>query len=79
MTDVVFTADPTRLIISAGVGIVLLLFLIIKFKLHPVISMMISAIVIGIGAGMPLNLIRSEKSRPSFRTYRTCNWYNCFL
>ena len=57
MTDVVFTADPTRLIISAGVGIVLLLFLIIKFKLHPVISMMISAIVIGIGAGMPLNLI----------------------
>ena len=57
MTDVVFTADPTRLIISASVGIVLLLFLIIKFKLHPVISMMISAIVIGIGAGMPLNLI----------------------
>lgn len=57
MTEVVFTADPTRLIISAGVGIVLLLFLIIKFKLHPVISMMISAIVIGIGAGMPLNLI----------------------
>ena len=95
---------------------------LLNLKLHPVISMMISAIVIGIGAGMPLNLIaetvqkgvgktlqgialliglgsmfggilevsggaqkmaqtliskiRSEKSRPSFRTYRTCNWYH---
>ena len=57
MTDVAFTADPTRLIVSAAVGILLLLFLIIKFKLHPVLSMMISAIVIGVGAGMPLQLI----------------------
>ena len=53
----VFQADPTRLMIASIVGIALLLFLIIKFKLHPVISMMISAIVIGIGAGMPLQLI----------------------
>ena len=57
MTDVAFIADPTRLIVSAAVGILLLLFLIIKFKLHPVLSMMISAIVIGVGAGMPLQLI----------------------
>lgn len=57
MTEAVFTADPLRLIVSAAAGILILLFLIIKFKLHPVISMMISAIIIGIGAGMPLNLI----------------------
>ena len=57
MTEPVFMADPTRLILAAAVGILLLLFLIIKFKLHPVISMMISAIVIGVGAGMPLSLI----------------------
>ena len=33
--------------------------LIIKFKLHPVISMMVSAIIIGVGAGMPLTMISS--------------------
>lgn len=31
--------------------------MIIKFKLHPVISMMIAAIIIGVGAGMPLTMI----------------------
>ena len=35
----------------------MLLVLIIRFKLHPVISMMIAAIVIGVGAGMPLTMI----------------------
>ena len=57
MTETVFSADPVRLMIAAAVGIILLLTLIIKFKLHPVISMMIAAIVIGAGAGMPLHLI----------------------
>lgn len=57
MTEPVFSADPLRLLIAAAVGIILLLVLIIKFKSHPVISMMIAAIVIGVGAGMPLNLI----------------------
>lgn len=52
-----FMADPTRLMIAAAVGIICLLLLIIKFKLHPVISMMISAIIIGVGAGMPLTMI----------------------
>ncbi len=46
-----------RLMIAAAVGIVILLVLIIKFKLHPVLSMMISAIIIGAGAGMPLTMI----------------------
>lgn len=33
---------------AAVVGIILLLVLIMKWKLHPVVAMMISAIVIGI-------------------------------
>lgn len=57
MSDPTFMADPTRLVIAAIVGIALLLALIIKFKLHPVLSMMVSALVIGIGAGMPLDMV----------------------
>ena len=57
MEQTVFVANPTRLLIAAAVGIIVLLLLIIKFKLHPVISMMIAAIIIGIGAGMPLTMI----------------------
>lgn len=38
MTEGVFAADPTRLLIAAVAGIVLLLLLIIKFKFHPVLS-----------------------------------------
>ena len=57
MEQTVFVANPTRLLIAAAVGIVVLLLLIIKFKLHPVISMMIAAIIIGVGVGMPLTMI----------------------
>lgn len=57
MVETTFTADPIRLMISASVGIACLLILIIRFKLHPVISMMLSAIIIGVGAGMPLSLV----------------------
>ena len=39
MSETVFAADPARL-------------LIIKFKIHPVLSLLISALVIGRGAGM---------------------------
>ena len=52
MTEAVFAADPARLLIAAATGIVLLLLLIIKFKIHPVLSLLISALVIGLGAGM---------------------------
>ena len=54
MTEPVFLADPTRLLIAAAAGIILLLLLIIKFKFHPVLSLLISALVIGLGAGMPV-------------------------
>lgn len=54
MTEAVFSADPIRLVVSAIVGIAILLLLIIKFKLHPVLSLLISALVIGVGSGMPV-------------------------
>ena len=39
MEETTFAADPMRLMIAAAVGIIVLLVLIIKFKLHPVLSM----------------------------------------
>lgn len=57
MKEMVFAADPVRLIAAAVVGIAVLLILIIRFKLHPIISMMLSSVIIGVGAGMPLSMI----------------------
>lgn len=54
MTEPVFVAESARLLIAAGAGIILLLLLIIKFKIHPILSLLISALVIGLGAGMPV-------------------------
>ena len=49
--------DPTRLVIAALVGLALLLVLIIKFKIHAMISILIGAIIIGLVAGMPFSEI----------------------
>ena len=49
--------NPTRLILAALIGLVLLLVLIIKFKIHAMISILIGAITIGIVAGMPFTEI----------------------
>lgn len=54
ISETVFAADPTRLLIAAAAGIVLLLLLIIKFKFHPALSLLISALLIRLGAGMPV-------------------------
>ena len=54
MTEPVFAAESARLLIAAAAGIILLLLLIIKFKIHPILSLLISAVVIGLGAGMPV-------------------------
>lgn len=54
MTENIFAADPVRLLIAAAAGVFLLLLLIIKFKIHPVLSLLISALCIGLGAGMPV-------------------------
>ena len=47
MEETTFMADPMRLMIAALVGIIVLLVLIIKFKLHPVLEK----------SGLPLILI----------------------
>lgn len=49
--------DPTRLVIAALVGLALLLVLIIKFKVHAMISILIGAITIGVVSGMPFSEI----------------------
>ena len=59
MTGAVFAADSTRLLIAAAAGLILLLLLIIKFKIHPVLSLLISALVIGLGAAMPVPTLMS--------------------
>lgn len=51
------TLDPTRLVLAALIGLALLLVLIIKFKIHAMISILIGAITIGIVAGMPFTEI----------------------
>lgn len=45
--------DPARLVIAALVGLALLLVLIIKFKIHAMLSILLGAITIGVVAGMP--------------------------
>ncbi len=45
--------DPTRLVIAAVLGLALLLLMIIKFKIHAMISILTGALVIGLVAGMP--------------------------
>lgn len=49
--------DPTRLVLAAVIGLILLLVLIIKFKVHAMISILVGAITIGLIAGMPLTSI----------------------
>ena len=51
---VVTTPDAARLIFAAVAGLIILLILIIKFKVHAMISILIGAIGIGLMAGMPL-------------------------
>ena len=45
--------NPTRLVIAAIIGLILLLVLIIKFKIQAMIAILIGAIAIGLLAGMP--------------------------
>ena len=68
MTEAVFVAEPSRLLIAAAVGIVLLLLLIIKFKIHPVLSLLISALFIGLGAGMPVPTLVSTVEKGAGET-----------
>jgi gluconate transporter len=58
-----FVAEPARLIAAAIFGIVVLLVLIMRFKLQAIIAILISAMVIGIGAGMPFPMIVSTMNK----------------
>ena len=49
--------DTTRLVIAAIIGLALVLVLIIKFKVHAMLSILIGAIAIGLIAGMPFEEI----------------------
>ncbi len=49
--------NPTRLVIAAIIGLILLLVLIIKFKIQAMIAILIGAISIGLIAGMPAETI----------------------
>ena len=68
VTEAAFAAESSRLLIAAAAGIVLLLLLIIKFKLHPVLSLLISAMVIGLGAGMPVPTLVSTVEKGAGET-----------
>ena len=49
--------DPTRLVLAAIAGLVILLVLIIKFKVHAMVAILVGAIAIGLMAGMPASEI----------------------
>lgn len=49
--------DPTRLVIAAILGLVILLVLIIRFKVQAMIAILVGAICIGLIAGMPTSQI----------------------
>ena len=57
MTDVIFEPSTARLITAALTGFAILLLLIIKFKFQPFIAILLSALSIGLIAGMPTNMI----------------------
>ncbi len=68
MTEPVFAAEPARLLIAAVAGILLLLLLIIKLKIHPVLSLLISALFIGLGTGMPVPTLVSTVEKGAGET-----------
>jgi len=68
MAGEVAALNPTRLIIAAVLGLVILLVLIIKFKIHPVLSLLIAALFIGLGAGMPVSALVSTVEKGAGET-----------
>lgn len=51
---------PARLILAAVLGLILLLVLIIRFRMHAMVAILISAVLIGLGAGMSFGEIVSS-------------------
>lgn len=63
-----FIADPTRLIIAALLGLAVLLLLIIKAKFQPFVAILISALLIGLAAGMPITMITGTVTKGMGKT-----------
>lgn len=53
MTTEITALNPTRLVLAAVIGLIILLVLIIKFKVQAMIAILLGAIAIGLIAGMP--------------------------
>ena len=66
--EVTFAAEPTRLIIAALCGLAILLFLIIKFQVQALIAILISALSIGLIAGMPMSMITDTVTKGMGKT-----------
>lgn len=59
----VFVASAPRFIVVAILGVGLLLWLIIKLKLHALLALLISGIFIGLGVGLPVpSLLEAVKT-----------------
>lgn len=63
-----FVASPTRLVIAALIGLVILLVLIIKGKLQPFVAILLSALAIGLAAGMPVKMITDTVTKGMGKT-----------
>lgn len=68
MTEAAFAGRADKAVDRSAVGIILLLLLIIKIKIHPVLSLLISALVIGLGAGMPVPTLVSTVEKGAGET-----------
>ena len=70
----VATPDAARLVFAAVAGLILLLILIIKFKVHAMISILIGAVGIGLMAGMPLSDIIGSVNEGIGNTLKGIMW-----
>lgn len=57
MEEIISQTDPTRLVAAAFLGLILLLVLIIRYRLQAMIAILVGAVLIGLGAGMPFDVI----------------------
>lgn len=57
-----FILDGTRMLIALGVGIVFLMLMILKTKIHTFLALIITAVFVGIAGGMPQDMVISAIS-----------------
>lgn len=57
-----FVLDGTRMLIALGVGIVFLMLMILKTKIHTFLALIITSVFVGIAGGMPQDMVISAIS-----------------